>query len=72
MLSNGRDLYVLRDFRKHEAYYTLYYYQLAAGIVICSEPIDTEALTRRRKTLLANNTLLRIHGSPPQIEEIKF
>jgi len=72
MLSNGRDLYVLRDFRKHEAYYTLYYCQLAAGIIIYSQPIDSEALTQGRSTLLANNCLLRIHGSPPQIEEIKF
>ncbi len=68
MLSNGRDLYAVRCFKKYETYYTLYYYQLAAGIIICSEPIDSKGLNQARWTLLANNSLLRIHGRPPQIE----
>ena len=72
MLSNGRDLYVLRKFKKHAAYYTLYYYQLAEGIILCSEPIDSNGLNQAGWTLLANNSLLKIHGSPPQIEEIKI
>ncbi|MCP4623143.1 MAG: class II glutamine amidotransferase [bacterium] len=72
MLSNGRDLYVARCFNKYSDYYTLYAYQLAAGIVICSEPIESEGLDHSHWTLLANNSLLRIHGSPPRIEEIKI
>jgi len=69
MLSNGRDLYVLRNFKTHADYYTLYYYGLTGGFIICSQPIELEGLTQDRWTLIADKSLLRIHGSPPQIEE---
>ena len=72
LLSNGRDVYVVRCFQKHEIYYSLYFYQLADGIIICSEPIDSKGLNQARWNLLANNSLLKIHGNPPQIEEIKI
>lgn len=72
MLSNGRVLYALRCFRQHETHFTLYYYQTANGIVVCSEPIDTRALDRNRWVLLTNDTLLIINGSPPQIDTINF
>jgi predicted glutamine amidotransferase len=72
LLSNGRDFYAARCFKKYKDYYTLYYYQLAAGIIICSEPIESEGLDHSHWTLLAKNSLLRIHGSPPQIVEVKF
>lgn len=68
LLSNGRDLYAARCFKKYSDYYTLYYYRLAAGIIICSEPIEAIGLDPTGWTLLANDSLLRIHGSPPQIE----
>jgi predicted glutamine amidotransferase len=70
LLSNGRDLYVLRNFKKHAAYYTLYYYRLPDGIIICSEPVGYNGLIQADWTLMANTSLLRIYGSPPQIEEI--
>jgi len=72
LLSNGRDLYVARCFKKHKDYYTLYYYQLSAGIIVCSEPIESKELNQDRWSLLANNSLLKIFGSSPQIEEVKI
>ena len=72
ILSNGRDLYVVRYFKKYDSYYTLYYYQLAAGIIICSEPIDSKGLNQANWNLIANKSLLRIQGRPPRIEEIKI
>jgi predicted glutamine amidotransferase len=72
MLSDGRDLYVLRNFKTDADYYTRYYYQLADGIILCSEPIDSKELNRTDWSLLANNLLLRIHGSPAQIEDVKL
>jgi len=69
LLSNAGELYVVRYFQKYETYYSLYYYQLADGIIICSEPIDSKGLNRARWKLLTNKCLLRIHGNPPQIEE---
>jgi len=72
MLSNGRDLYVLRDFRKWEDYYSLHCYQLTAGVVICSQPIASAGLDPDRRTLIPGHCLLRIHGSPPQIEKYQY
>jgi predicted glutamine amidotransferase len=69
MLSNGRDLYVLRKFKEHADYYTLYYYKLPGGFIICSQPIELECLPPDQWTLIANSSLLKIHGSPPQVEE---
>jgi hypothetical protein len=72
LLSNGHDLYAARCFKKYKDYYTLYYYQLAAGIIICSEPIESIGLDQSGWTLLANNSLLKIHGRRPQIENIEI
>jgi hypothetical protein len=72
LLSNGRDLYVVRCFKKYKDYYTLYYYQLPAGIIICSEPIESKELNPDRWTLLANNSISRIVASPPRIEKFKI
>jgi len=69
LLSNGRELYVNRLFQKHEIYYTLYYYQLPDGIIICSEPIDIKGLKQEYWQLLANHCLLEISGVPARIEE---
>ncbi len=72
ILSNGRDLYALRCFRQYETHFTLYYYQTASGFIICSEPIDYQEFTQAYWALLANNTLLKVHGTPPQIELISI
>lgn len=69
MLSNGRDLYVLRKFKTHPDYYTLYYYRLAGGFIISSQPVELEYLIPDQWTPIANGSLLKFHGSPPQIEE---
>jgi len=69
MLSNGQDLYVLRYFKKHADYYTLYYYELSSGFIICSQPIELEGFAQERWTLIANKSLLRIYGSPPQVDQ---
>ena len=72
MLSNGRDLYAARCFKKHDSHYTLYYYELPAGIIICSEPIASKGLDHARRKLVANNSLLRVSGNPPFIKETQF
>jgi len=70
MLSNGQDLYVISGCKKWEDYYTLHCYSLPAGIIISSEPIESSRLDPARWNRLANNSLLRIHGSPPRIDKI--
>ena len=72
MLSNGRDLYVLRNFKKHADYYSLYYCGLPGGWVVSSQPIEFDGFPQDRWTLIANKSLLRIHGTPPQIEESRL
>jgi predicted glutamine amidotransferase len=72
MLSNGEELYVIASYKKWDAYYTMYFYPLATGIIVCSEPIVSEHLDPKRWISLANNTLLRLHGSPPQIDKIQI
>lgn len=72
LLSNGRRLYVVRHFRKHAEYYSLYYYQLPDGVIICSEPIDINGLSRDRWQLMANHCLLNISGDPARVEETKI
>ncbi len=72
ILSNGRDLYALRCFRQYESHFTLFYYQTASGVVICSEPIDCHVFDQARWALIANNFLVKIQGSPPQIEVINI
>ena len=69
MLSNGRELYVIRNFKAHADYYTLYYYRQRGGVIICSEPIDLEGLAPDRWTLMDNRSMIKIHGSPPRIDE---
>jgi len=70
ILSNGKAVYALRCFTQYEDYYTLYYHRLPAGVIISSEPIESEGLHPDRWTLLANNCLLKIQDRPPRIEEI--
>ncbi len=70
ILSNGNAVYALRCFTQFRDYYTLYYYRLPAGVILSSEPVESEGLNPDRWTLLANNCLLKIQGSPPRIEEI--
>jgi predicted glutamine amidotransferase len=70
MLSNGQDLYVISAYKTWQDYYTLHCYSLPTGVIISSEPIESNRLEPVRWSRLANNSLLRIHGSPPRIDKI--
>ena len=70
MLSNGEDLYVISDYKTWQDYYTLHCYSLPTGVIISSEPVDSGRLDPAGWIRLANNLLLRIHGSPPRINTI--
>ena len=72
MLSNGSKSFVARCFKKHPAHFTLYYYRLAAGFIVCSEPIALHGLSQDRWVLLPNHSLLCIYDRPPRIEEIRL
>ena len=70
MLSNGEKLYVIRGYKRWNDYYTLFSYSLPTGLIICSERIDSDRLDPEHWVRLANNSLFRIHGSPPKIDRI--
>ena len=70
MLSNGQDLYVISGYKTWEDYYTLHCYSLPTGVIISSEPIESSRLDPACWNRLADNSLLRIHGSPPKIDKI--
>jgi predicted glutamine amidotransferase len=70
LLSNGHDLYVISKYKMWEDYYTLHCYFLPTGVIISSEPIESSRLDPACWNRLADNSLLRIHGSPPKIDKI--
>ena len=72
MLSNGEDLYVISGYKMWQDYYTLHCYSLPTGVIISSQPIESSRLDPAGWNRLANNLLLRIHGSPPKIDRIKL
>lgn len=72
MLSNGKELYVISSYKKWDEYYTMYYYPLAKGVIVCSEPIVSDHLNPNRWSSLANNLILRIHGSHSRIDKIQI
>jgi predicted glutamine amidotransferase len=68
LMSDGRQLFCARWHATHENYYTLYTYRLADAAIICSEPLVSDSLQPENWEELPNRTVLRIHGSPPEIE----
>ncbi len=70
ILSNGRDLFAIRRYRKWEEYYTLYTYTLPGSIIISSQPVELPQLEPDDWKPLSNNLLLRIYGRPPKIEQL--
>ena len=70
LLSNGETLYVISGYKTWDHYYTLHFYSLPTGVIISSEPIESSRLDPSRWNRLANNSLLRIHGSPPRIDKM--
>ncbi len=72
LLSNGRELFAVRKYKTHPGYYTLYTYQLPKGIVISSEPINLNGLDSERWKMIENNSILKIEGNLPRIEEYQI
>jgi predicted glutamine amidotransferase len=70
MLSDGQELFVIRSYQKYEDYYSLYYYKIPYGVIVCSEIIESGHLNPNQWQLLRNDSFLRIHGHPPVIEKI--
>jgi len=72
MLSNGHDLFVLRSCKLYKNHYTLYYYTLPHGIIFSSEPVEISSLNSNQWKSLTNDSIIRIHGFPPIVEEMKI
>jgi predicted glutamine amidotransferase len=65
ILSNGAELYAVRDFRRFEEYLSLFYCILPKGVVICSEPLAVDRLKKNQWQAIPNQSILHIHGRPP-------
>jgi predicted glutamine amidotransferase len=72
ILSNGRELYAIRQYKQWEDYYTLYTYELPGSVVISSQPVDIPQLKPDNWKLLSNNRLLRIHDTPLKIDRLQI
>ena len=70
ILSNGRELYAIRQYRQWDDYYTLYTYTLPGSIVISSQPVELPQLKPGNWRLLSNSVLLRIYDTPLQIDRL--
>jgi predicted glutamine amidotransferase len=70
ILSNGRELYAIRQYRQWEDYYTLYTYALPHSIIISSQPVDLPQLKPDNWKPLSNHLLLRIYDNPLKIERL--
>ena len=69
LLCNGKDLFVIRRHKIYPDYYTLYYHMLPNGVIVCSEPIECRNVHPNHWEMIPNDSCLRIHGSPPQIDK---
>lgn len=72
ILSNGREMFVIRKHKIHPDYYTLYAYRFPNGIVICSEPVQVNGLDAANWKLMEENSILKIHGDPIRIEKYQI
>ncbi len=70
MLSDGRELYVVRLNKKWDAYYTLHYYTLPGSIVISSQPIESPRLKPHLWKKLPNGRLMRLYDRPFKMDVI--
>jgi predicted glutamine amidotransferase len=68
ILSNGSELYAIRDYMKFGEYLSLFYYPLPKGVVVCSEPLAVDGLQKSRWQAVPNQSILRVHGAPPVCE----
>ena len=72
ILSNGRDLFIIRRYKIHPDYYTLYTYRLPNGILISSEPMKLNGLDQHRWKMIENNSILQIYGDPIRTEKYRI
>jgi len=72
MLSNGKELYVISRYQQWDEYYTLHYYEHPDCVIISSQIIESRHLNPLNWNKLPNNSLLRVHRSPPEIEKIQI
>lgn len=70
ILSNGMQLYAIRQYKQWEDYYTLYTYELSGGVVISSQPVELPQLKPDNWNPVSNNLLLKIHGNPLKIDRL--
>jgi len=70
MLSNGRELYVIRRYKQWEAYYTMYYCTLPGCVIFCSQPIESPHVKPDNWKELPNDRILRIYDTPLKIEQL--
>jgi predicted glutamine amidotransferase len=70
IVSNGRELYAIRQYRKWEDYYTLYTYSLPGSLIISSQPVELPQLKADNWRLLPNSLLLRIYDTPLKIDRL--
>jgi len=70
ILSDGRQLYAIRQYRQWDDYYTLYTYTLPDSVVISSQPVELPQLKPENWKLLPNSLLLRIYGTPLKIQQL--
>lgn len=72
LLSNGRDLFTIRNHTRHEDYYTLYYHRRPGSVIVCSERLHSGNLRAERWQSLPNRSIMQIHGDQPEIEILSF
>jgi predicted glutamine amidotransferase len=72
ILSNGRELYAVRRYRKWDDYYTLYTYALPGSLVLSSQPVELPQLKAEDWKLLPNNRVVRIYGASPKIDQLQI
>ena len=72
ILSNGQELYAIRQYRKWDDYYTLYTYALPGSIVISSQPVELPQLKPDNWRSLSNNQIVRIYDTPLKIDTLQI
>jgi len=72
LLSNGSDLFAIRNHTRHEDYYTLYYYHLPGSVIVCSQRLRSGTLRTEKWQNLPNRSIMQIHGDQPKIEILSF
>ncbi len=72
ILSNGYELYAIRNCTRHEDYFSLLYCETQEGIVISSEAINIPELTEYKWEEIPNRSVLRITGDPLKKQIFQF